>query len=104
MNLGTPIPLADLGCGDIDPSGITSTPVADLTTGRLYVVARVQPNHHELFVLDIQSGTVLSHRPIDPPGADPRFQQQRSALVISNGRVYIAFGGLFGDCGSYYGW
>ena len=104
VSLGTPVPLADLGCGDIDPSGITSTPVADPGTGHLYVVARIQPNHHELFVLNIQNGTVLSHRPIDPIGADPRFQQQRSALVLSNGKVYVAFGGLFGDCGSYYGW
>jgi outer membrane protein assembly factor BamB len=103
-NLGTPVPGADLSCGDIDPSGITSTPAADPTTGRLYVVARLQPNHHELFVLDIQTSAVISHRNIDPPGADPRLQQQRAALALSNSRVYIAFGGLFGDCGSYNGW
>jgi outer membrane protein assembly factor BamB len=104
VNLGKPVPRADLACGNIDPSGITSTPVADPITGHLYVVARIQPNHHELFVLDIQTGTVVSHRTVDPPGADPRVQQQRSALALSNGRVYIAFGGLYGDCGSYNGW
>jgi outer membrane protein assembly factor BamB len=104
VSLGTPVPRADLSCGDIDPSGITSTPVADYTTGRLYVVARIQPNHHELFVLDSQTGAIASHRPGDPPGADPRVQQQRSALALSNGRVYVAFGGLYGDCGSYNGW
>jgi outer membrane protein assembly factor BamB len=104
VNLGAPVPRADLSCGDIDPSGITSTPAADPAAGRLYVVARLQPNHHELFVLDIQTGAVVSHRPVDPPGSDPRVQQQRAALALSNGRVYIAFGGLFGDCGSYNGW
>jgi outer membrane protein assembly factor BamB len=35
---------------------------------------------------------------------DPRTQQLRSALALANGRVYVAYGGLFGDCGSYHGW
>src|SRR5439155_7436352 len=42
--------------------------------------------------------------PIDPPGMDPLTQQLRSALSLGNGRVYIAYGGLFGDCGDYHGW
>jgi outer membrane protein assembly factor BamB len=104
VNLGTPVPSAELACGNIDSSGITGTPVADPATGRLYVVARLEPNHHELFVLDIEAGTILSHRTVDPTGADPRVQQQRAALALANGRVYVAFGGLYGDCGSYYGW
>src|SRR5271165_1195449 len=29
VNIGTPVPLADLPCGDIDPLGITGTPVYD---------------------------------------------------------------------------
>src|SRR5262249_51903160 len=52
----------------------------------------------------IADGTVAWHRPIDPPGMDPRSQQLRSALALANGRVYIAYGGLFGDCGTYHGW
>jgi outer membrane protein assembly factor BamB len=43
-------------------------------------------------------------RVIDPPGADPKVHQQRAALVLSHGRVYVAYGGLFGDCGDYNGW
>jgi outer membrane protein assembly factor BamB len=35
---------------------------------------------------------------------DPLTQQLRSALTLANGRVYIAYGGLFGDCGDYHGW
>ena len=97
VNLGTPVAISQLGCGDIDPSGTTSTPVADPSAGRLYVVARIQPNHHELFTIDIKTGSVLSHRLVDPPGADPRVQQQRSALALYGGRVYIPFGGLYGD-------
>jgi hypothetical protein len=33
-----------------------------------------------------------------------RFQNQRGALVILDGRVYVPFGGHFGDCGDYRGW
>jgi outer membrane protein assembly factor BamB len=29
--------------------------------------------------------------------------QQRGALLVTNGRVYITYGGLFGDCGDYHG-
>ncbi len=96
-SLGTPVSISQLGCGDIDPSGITSTPVADPSAGQMYVVARVQPNHHELFTVAIKDGSIISHRVVDPPGSDPRFQQQRGALALSRGRIYIPFGGLYGD-------
>jgi len=44
-------------------------------------------------------------RPVDPPGMKkPAAQQQRGALALAGGRVYIVFGGLFGDCGPYHGW
>jgi outer membrane protein assembly factor BamB len=39
----------------------------------------------------------------DPPGIDPRTHQQRGALALAGGRVYIPYGGLFGDCGDYHG-
>ena len=97
VSLGTPVSISQLGCGDIDPSGTTGTPVADPSARRLYVVARVQPNHHELFTVDITDGSIISHRMVDPTGSDPRVQQQRGALALSQGRVYIPFGGLYGD-------
>jgi hypothetical protein len=34
-----------------------------------------------------------------PPGP----HQQRAALALSQGRVYVAYGGLLGDCGDYRG-
>jgi outer membrane protein assembly factor BamB len=70
----------------------------------LYAAGRLQPTHHELFAFDIASGAVKFHRAIDPPGADPRYLQVRSAVMLANGRVYISFGGNFGDCGPYKGW
>ncbi len=103
-NIGTPVPGAALPCGDIDPSGITSTPVIDGSTGTVWVVAFVQPTHHELIALDLATGAVRSRRAIDPPGSDPRVEQQRGALLLAGGTVYVPYGGLFGDCGNYHGW
>src|SRR5438552_971311 len=104
-HLGTPVDSATLPCGNIVPtSGITATPVEDPVAGVLYVAAFLSPARHELFALREASGAVLWHRPIDPPGMDPRTQQLRSALALANGSVYVAYGGLFGDCGSYHGW
>jgi outer membrane protein assembly factor BamB len=33
----------------------------------------------------------------------PLAHQQRAALALSQGMVYVAYGGLFGDCGNYHG-
>jgi polyvinyl alcohol dehydrogenase (cytochrome) len=65
------------------PVGITSTPVVDRRASLLYVVG--------------------FRRPADPPGTDPTVHQQRAALTLANGRVYVAFGGRFGNCGRYHG-
>ncbi len=102
--LGPPVPLATLPCGNIDPLGITGTPVVDPASSTVYVVAEVDgPVRHELIALDTASGAVRWRRGIDPPGAQPRFEQQRAALALSGGRVWVAVGGLYGDCGPYHG-
>jgi outer membrane protein assembly factor BamB len=102
--LGTPVPGGALPCGNIDPSGITGTPVADPRSGTVYVVVYRQGFRHSLIALDLSTGRVRWQRPIDPPGGDFQTEQQRSALALSRGRVYISYGGLFGDCGQYHGW
>ena len=38
-NLGVPVPLPKLPCGNIDPLGITGTPVIDERSGALYLDA-----------------------------------------------------------------
>src|SRR5262249_14104616 len=48
-------------------------------------------------------GKIEFRRSADVPGSDPRVHQQRSALSVSRGRVYVPFGGLAGDCGDYKG-
>lgn len=103
-HLGQPVSRGQLPCGDIDPSGITGTPVADLQSDRLWLVTFVQPGRHDLVSLDLADGSVRARRSIDPPSADPLVLQQRAALALSDGIVYVAFGGLFGDCGTYNGW
>jgi outer membrane protein assembly factor BamB len=102
-NLGTPVRLSSLPCGDIDPLGITGTPAYDPATNSLFAVAEVTGPHHVLFALDADSGAVLWSRDVDLPGHDPATHQQRPALAVANGYVYIGFGGLAGDCGQYKG-
>lgn len=103
-HLGTPVNAASLPCGDITPvSGITSTPVADPAAGLVYVVAFLSPGTHTLFALHLADGSVAWSKPADAPGLNPITHQQRSALSLANGMVYIPYGGLFGDCGTYHG-
>ena len=102
-NVGSPVPLSNLPCGDIDPLGITSTPVYDPQTGLIFAVAEVQGPAHILVGLDAKTGQVKVRRQVDPSGIDPQAYQQRSALALSGGQVYISFGGLYGDCGNYRG-
>lgn len=106
QHLGDPVPRSLLPCGNIDPTGITSTPVIDPSTGVLYALAYLsQPQpHHELVAFDVASGTLQFQQPLDPPVGSVLAHQQRAALALANGTVYVPFGGLFGDCGDYHGW
>jgi outer membrane protein assembly factor BamB len=100
---GTPVPLADLPCGNIDPLGITGTPVYDAGNGLVYAVAETSGYHHVLLGVSVSSGALEVERDIPTPDGQPRYDQQRPALAIEDGRVYVAFGGLYGDCGPYRG-
>lgn len=102
-HLGTPVRLSTLPCGNIDPLGITSTPAYDPATGSVFVSAELSGPKHTLFALDPATGRVRWSRSLDLPGYSPRTLQQRSALAIGNGYVYVGFGGLAGDCGQYTG-
>jgi outer membrane protein assembly factor BamB len=103
-HLATPVPGSALPCGNISPSGITGTPVADPVRGVLWVVTFGLPAKHTLFGLALGSGAVIGSRDVDPPGADARAEQQRGALVMDDSTVYVPYGGLFGDCSDYHGW
>lgn len=112
-HLATPEPSSDAPCGDISPSiGITSTPVIDPTTNRIYAVGAVSASgtiYHELFALDLTSGQQAPGFPIvvDPPypsGGSAVNQLQRPGLALDGGRILIGYGGNDGDCSTYWGW
>lgn len=116
VSLGTPVPLVSLDCGNIDPVGITSTPVIDRTSSTIYVVALTTPDNgatkvYKMAALDLATGAMRPGWPtiVAPPATsglqfDPAVQQQRGALTLLRNVVYVPFGGYFGDCGDYHGW
>jgi hypothetical protein len=118
-NLGTPLPLSDALCGNIDPLGITGTPVIDLASRTIFLDALTVGTadggttpHHQIFALSIDTGNIRAGWPIDAGSvaksggttfsAAP--QGQRGALALLGGQLYVPYGGLYGDCGSYHGW
>ena len=114
-SLGRPVALSTQPCGNIDPLGITGTPVIDEAAQAVYVAAMVSDAsgaHHRIFALSLQDGSPLPGWPVDLAEAlagrgqhfNTRFQNQRGALAILDGRVYVPYGGHFGDCGDYRGW
>ncbi|MFP5226673.1 MAG: hypothetical protein ACLGXA_03525 [Acidobacteriota bacterium] len=99
VNFGTPASVNDhdFGCTDIDGNmGIIGTPVIDKARGVFYVVAltRVQGRFvQRLHALDITTGVDLPGSPvaIEAPAFDPLMQNQRDALTLANGQVYIGY-------------
>src|SRR6478672_10875909 len=116
-NLGTPVPLSFLGCGNINPVGITSTPVVDLASRALFLDAFTTPDggttkRHLIFSLNVDTGATNPGWPVDVNAAahynsmtfDSSVQEDRGALALVGGRVYVAYSGYAGDCGNYHGW
>jgi outer membrane protein assembly factor BamB len=93
--------------------GILSTPVIDTDRHAMYVVATSQPSGagsimHQLFMLDLATGNDLKPaRTIGASAGRAAFvshkQDQRSALLLSDSRVYVTFAS-YGDAGPYHGW
>ena len=102
-HLGEPVSGSSLPCGNVDPVGITSTPVVDTNANRIYAVGMIQPSQHMLFELDLSTGQLLARAHVDVDGVDPEVHNQRAAPVLSNGTLFIPYGGRFGDCGDYHG-
>jgi hypothetical protein len=113
--LGRPVPLSTQPCGSIDPLGITGTPVIDKVTQAIYLdamVAETSGPHHKIFALSLMDGSTLPGWPVDVAEAlaarghffDSTVENQRGALTVLAGRVYVPYGGHTGDCGDYHGW
>jgi outer membrane protein assembly factor BamB len=115
VSLGKPAPRSSLPCGNINPLGITGTPIIDESTQTVYLDAvsiygdRPQ---HLIFRLSLRDGSTLSGWPVNVADAlrpksldfNARDQNQRGALTIVGDRVYVPYGGHYGDCGQYHGW
>jgi PKD repeat protein len=127
VSLGTPVPIADIqGCTDLKPEiGITGTPVIDLTSSTMYLVAKTRmvsgsvTNHfQQLHALDLVTGQEKFGGPVSIQGSvpgtgtgsvggtltfDPLFQHSRAGLLLLSNTVYVAFGSHC-DYGNYHGW
>jgi polyvinyl alcohol dehydrogenase (cytochrome) len=110
-------PTLSAGCGDIDPLGITGTPVIDTATNMLFAVEENyigadtwQSVRHTLVAISLKKHRELWHRGMDPPRPNEAntyyiaAQQQRPALTLLGMRIYAEYGGLSGDCGQYHGY
>ena len=103
VKVGTPVPLNQQPCGDLDPLGITSTPIYDPATKLVYVVAQSGRTSHLLVAIRVADGHIAFSRNVPSPDHQPGFDQQRGALALTHGHIYVSFGGHFGDCGPYVG-
>jgi outer membrane protein assembly factor BamB len=114
-SVGRPVPRASLPCGNINPLGITGTPVIDRAMQAIYFDADIETANgprQQVFALSLTDGSILQGFPVDVADAlqkagrtfDSRTQNQRAALTLLDGTVYVAFSGHFGDCGDYHGW
>jgi PQQ-like domain len=115
-------PSNDHGCIQVSPEiGVTSTPVIDRAAGAhgtIYVVAMsvdAQSNyHHRLHALDVATGAELLNGPAEITATysaagtatstfDPRYYEERAALLLSSGTVYTSWTSHC-DAPPYGGW
>src|SRR5438874_7172318 len=112
-DLGPPV-TSGLPCGNINPAGITGTPVVDLASRRLFFDALIDgpTKKHFIYSLNVDTGATNSGWPVDV-NATATYnginfvslaQEERGALALVNGIVYVAYSGYLGDCGNYHGW
>ena len=124
VQLGKPV----LSNARIDPHrindqwGIVATPVIDLQSGHIYVCAWSSPDatseaaHYVLHALRLSDG-VAAHAPLSleavsyNPGHGRPVQhfrsadfEQRAALLLQNGTVFVAFGSWPGGAATSRGW
>ena len=115
-SVGAPVPNSQLPCGNIDTVGVTGTPAIDPMTRTIYVAAMTTPDRgrtkqHKIFALSLDDGSTKVGWPVDVAGMkfgnqtfNSSVQNQRGALLLQGGYLYVPYGGHFGDCGGYYGW
>jgi hypothetical protein len=93
------------GYPDINPTiGITGTPVIDPSTSTLYTVALDGGVGFALFALNTDTGQVRWSVPITASGFTFAPEEQRWALTLAHGFIYIPFGSYSWACATPHGW
>jgi hypothetical protein len=102
----TSVPHSDEGCSvGYTEFGIQGTPVIDLSQNAIFLLAMTKENGtyvHRLHALDLGTGEELFGGPVVISASVTinnqlytfidRYQQQRSALLLQGGTIYIGFG------------
>jgi hypothetical protein len=124
-NIGPAPTMVGVTCGNIHPLGILSTPVIDPTLGpdgfaTIYVAGAIGTTaimRHEVHALSVKDGSERAGWPVNVSAIQAAAStaagitnfhiaasNQRSALSLVNGILYVAYGGHIGDCDTYHGW
>jgi hypothetical protein len=116
VTLGAPV-TGGLCGAPLNPLGVVGTPVIDAAARTVYVSAMTATAangaRHMAHALAIDTqGTERAGWPVDLTETarsgsitfDSPVQNQRAALALLGGKVFIPFGGHIGDCNGYHGW
>jgi hypothetical protein len=114
-SMGTAAGASGAGCGNIQPLGITGTPYIDLPSRTMFLDASIGTastvQKHMIHALSIDDGTEMAGFPFDTSTLsaagttfNPALQNERGAVIVVNGVIYVPYGGHAGDCGQYRGW
>ena len=101
-NVGTPAG----SMGLISVVGITGTPVIDLASRSLFLMAVISGPNNMFYSLNVDTGAINPGFPIDVnasfAGFSSSLEMQRGALTLLGNMVYIPYGG-YADIGNYHG-
>ena len=115
-SVGTAVASNALPCGTINPLGVTGTPVIDGTNRIVYLDAMTTDTaataKHMVHALNADTGAEESGWPVDLNATaksgsttfQSTLQNQRSALTLVGGKIFVPFSGHIGDCDGYHGW
>jgi len=91
--------------------GIIGTPVIDAPSRAIFVAADANNGNHLIDALSIDTGDEISGWPVDVSklssggvSFNSKDQNQRGALSLVGGTLYVPYGGYYGDGGNYHGW
>src|SRR5205809_2178726 len=95
-DIGPPVPSTP--CGGFNPTGITGTPVVDLSSGSLFFDALIDgsPSKHFIYSLNVDTGATTPGWPVDVDATASyngmnfvsTAQEERGGLALVNGIVY----------------